>query len=126
MKDNAAKFRRNNNLTTRRKKQLTSAGGFRRQIATQINNFQRNYKAKYGDREEAGSPKNGTVVTGTGKAIDIKNIQASAHGSDNPQERFAVPKFDKERAFLEDDFVQRVADFICDRATRTWEENHTR
>jgi len=117
LKDNAAKFRHDKSLTSRRKKQLTSAGGFRRPIATRINKFQRSYRAKYGDQEEqTGSPKNGTIVTGQGKPIDIKNIQVSTKGSDNPQERFAVPKFDKERAFL-DDFVRSVADYIGDRDT---------
>jgi len=120
LKDNAAKFRHNNSLTQRRKKQLASAGGFRRPIAARTNKFQRGYRAKYQDREEQeGAPRFGTIVEGQGKPIDIKNIQVSKRGSDDPQERFAVPSHDKERGFVEEQMLGIIRSFLEDKGGDT-------
>ena len=120
LKDNAAKFRHNASLTHRRKKQLASAGGFRRPIAARTNKFQRGYRAKYQDREEQeGVPQFGTIVDGQGKPIDIKNILVSKRGSDDPQERFAVPSRDKERGFVEEEMLGLVRSFLEDKRRDT-------
>jgi len=116
LKDNAAKFRHNNSLTQRRKKQLASAGGFRRPLAARVNKFQRGYRAKYQDREEQeAAPRFGTIVEGQGREIDIKNIQVSKRGSDDPQERFNVPSRDRERHHVEEEMLDLARGFLEDR-----------
>jgi len=116
LKDNAAKFRHNNSLTQRRKKQLAGAGGFRRPIAARTNKFQRGYRAKYGNREEQqAAPRFGTIVEGQGKEIDIKTIQVSKRGSDDPQERFNVPSRDRERGHVEEEMLGLARGFLEDR-----------
>ena len=120
LKDNAAKFRHNNSLTQRRKKQLVSAGGFRRPIAARANKFQRGYRAKYQDREaQEGVPRLGTIVKGQGLEIDIKNIQVSQRGSDDPQERFAVPNRERERRHVEEEMLDLARGFLEDRGGNT-------
>ena len=113
LKDNAAKFRHNHGLTQRRKKQLANAGGFRRPIAARTKKFQRGYHAQWRDREEqVGPPQSGTLVQGEGQLIDIKTVQVSKRGSDDPQERFAQPPLNEERAIIMDDMLARVSHFL--------------
>ena len=59
-----------------------------------------------------GPPKSGTLVQGEGKQIDIKTVQVSKRGSDDPQERFAQPPFNEERAIIMDDMMARVSHFL--------------
>ena len=99
---------------------MASAGGFRRPIAARANKFQRGYRAKYQDREEQeGAPRFGTIVKGQGLEIDIKNIQVSKRGSDDPQERFAVPNRDRERGHVEEEMLGLAQGFLEDRGGNT-------
>ena len=95
------------------KKQVATAGGFRRPIHARTKKFQRGYHAQWRDWEvQEGPPQSGTLVQGEGRQIDIKNVQASKRGSDDPQERFAAPHLNTERSFIEEDMLTRISSFL--------------